>query len=169
MAKHMKVVLTDNQRTRLEKFTNNGVRSTHIVKRATVILELDTANGRKASSRIAISNKVNLSVTAISDIKKDWFAIGDLDTFLQRKKRETPPVETKITGDVQAHIIALACTPPPEGCQRWTLQLLANKSVELKFVDSISDVSVGTVLKKINFSLTGTNIGVFRLNKVQNL
>ena len=108
-------------------------------------------------------------MTAISDIKKDWFAIGDLDTFLQRKKRETPPVEPKITGEVQAHIIALACTPPPAGCQRWTLGLLANKSVELKFVDSISDVSVGTVLKKINFSLTGTNIGVFRLNKVQNL
>ena len=58
--------------------------------------------------------------------------------FLQRKKRVTPPVEPKITGEIEARIIAHACGEVPKGCARWTVRLLAEKSVELQIVDSIS-------------------------------
>lgn len=64
------------------------------------------------------------------------------------KKRETPPVEAKVTGDVEAHIIALACGDPPKGYAKWTLRLLADRSVKLGYVESISHTQVGRILKK---------------------
>ena len=60
----------------------------------------------------------------------------------------------KVTGEVEAHILALACTDPPPGYTRWTLRMLADKNVELGFVDSLSFITVRLVLKKRNLSLT---------------
>jgi len=80
---------------------------------------------------------------------------NDLNAALTRKKRTTPPIETKITGEVEAHIIALACTKPPNGYAKWSLRLLANKTVELNYIDQISHVSVGTVLKTLTAQLLG--------------
>ena len=71
-----------------------------------------------------------------------------------RKKREAPPVPAKVTGEVEAHIIALACSTSPEGYSKWTLRLLANKTVELGYIESISHVTVSSVLKKMNLNLT---------------
>ena len=71
-----------------------------------------------------------------------------------RKKRETPPVPPKVTGDVEAHIIALACGDPPEGYEKWTLRLLADKCVELNYAESLSHMTVSRILKKTNLSLT---------------
>jgi hypothetical protein len=76
-----------------------------------------------------------------------------VDTFLQRKKREDPPVEPKITGDVEAHIIAVACSPIPEGHSKWTLRLIADRCVELEYIDKISHMSVSRVLKKQSSNL----------------
>ena len=59
----------------------------------------------------------------------------------------------KVTGEVEAHIIALACSEPPEGYARWTVRLLAEKAVELDFIDSISAMTVQRLLKKRNISL----------------
>lgn len=70
------------------------------------------------------------------------------DAALERKKRETPPVPPKLTGDTEAHIIALACSPAPDGRARWTLSLLAEKLVELEVFESISPTSVAKALKK---------------------
>jgi hypothetical protein len=90
----------------------------------------------------------------VNEAKRDFLAAESVAVFLQRKKRDKPPVEPKITGEVEAKIIALACGKVPEGRARWTLQLLADKSVELKFIDSITDMSVHRLLKKHNLSLT---------------
>jgi hypothetical protein len=62
-------------------------------------------------------------------------------------------VPAKITGEVEAHVVALACGEPPVGCARWTLRLLAEKTVELRYVDSLSPTSVARLLKKRNISL----------------
>ena len=70
-----------------------------------------------------------------------------LESTIDRKKRETPPVPAKVTGDVEAHIVALACSEPPEGYERWTVRLLADKCVELNYVDSLSHMTVSRVLK----------------------
>ena len=79
---------------------------------------------------------------------------GVTASFLRRKKRETPPVAPKITGEIEARIIAMACGAAPEGCARWSLRLIAEKCVELNYIDSISFKSVQRVLKKRSSSRT---------------
>jgi len=91
-------------------------------------------------------------VGVVNDTKKAFIAAESICEFLQRKKRETPPVKPKITGEVEAHIIALACSPVP-GCAKWGVRLLADKCVELNYIDSISFKPVQRVLKKHSLSL----------------
>ena len=148
------VMLSEGQRGELEKFVKTGVRDVRLVTRAKVILALDR-NGKKDHLRMGrISEELGIARQNIYAIRKDFWAAASVGEFLQRKKRETPPVPAKITGEVEARVIALACSKPPEGCARWTLSLLAGKSVELNFVDSIGRSSVERLLKKRNISLT---------------
>ena len=148
------IVLTTEQRQELEKFCKTGVHSVKLVTRARIILELDTSEGRKATKQEEIVKRVNASRQTVNEAKRDFLAADSIAAFLQRKKRDKPPVAPKITGEVEAKIIALACGEVPEGCARWTLQLLADKSVELNIIDSITDMSVHRLLKKRNLSLT---------------
>ena len=152
--KRTPILLTAEERKELEKFCKSGVHSVKLVSRARIILELDTSNGRKATKQEELAKRVDVSRQTVNEAKKDFLAAKNAKEFLQRKKRETPPVPPKITGDVEAKIIALACGKVPQGCARWTLQLLADKSVELKYIDSITDMSVHRLLKKHNLSLT---------------
>jgi predicted XRE-type DNA-binding protein len=152
--KHVKIELNAIARSELEKFTKTGKRSVMLVRRARIILELDEANGRKPLTQAMIAEKIGVTRQAVNDAKKAYLAADSVTTFLQRKKRETPPVQPKITGDVEAHIIALACSPVPEGYAKWNVRLLANKSVELNYIDSISFTSVHQLLKKHNLSHT---------------
>ena len=151
--KRTQIALTAEQRQELEKFSTTGVHSVKLVNRAKVILALDTSEGRKAENQSVIAERVGLSRNAVSEIKRDFLEAESVSSFLQRKQRMTPPVPAKITGEVEAKIVALACSTVPKGCARWTLQLLANKSVELKYIDSISDMSIHRLLKKRNLSL----------------
>ena len=152
--KKNEIKLTVEQHKELEKFSKTGVHSAKLIKRAEIVLLLDTSKSGKATTFEEISRRLGVSVTTITNVKKDFFAAGSVKTFLHRKKRVTPPVEPKITGDVEARIIALACSEAPAGCARWTVRLLADKSVELQIVDSLSFKSVHRLLKKHNLSLT---------------
>ncbi|WP_353568979.1 helix-turn-helix domain-containing protein [Haloferula sargassicola] len=84
---------------------------------------------------------------------------------LERKQREKPPREIKITGEVEARITTLACSQPPSGHARWTLQLLADHLVEIGVIESISHTSVATVLKKVRSSRGDRNAGASRPRK----
>ena len=152
--KHIKIELSTETRSELEKFTRTGKHSVKLVNRAKIILELDEAYGRKPLTQARIAEKIGVDRRTVNDAKQAFLAVDTVGKFLQRKKRETPPVQPKITGDVEAHIIALACSPVPEGCAKWTLRLLADKSVDLNYIDSISFKSVQRLLKKHNLSLT---------------
>jgi hypothetical protein len=148
------VWLTSEQRSQLKDYVKKGTHPAMLIRRAKVILALDRT-GKKDHLRVGrICEANDISRQGLNDIRKDFFAAPSIDKFLTRKKRETPPVPAKITGEVEARIIALACSEPPEGYARWTLRLLASKAVELGFVDSLSNVSVYTLLKKRNISLT---------------
>jgi len=151
---HIKLELNSKQRKELEAFTEAGTHDVRLVNRAKIILELDEAKGRKPTSQWRIADKVGLSRQAVNDIKKAFLAAENVSAFLQRKKRLTPPVAPKITGEVETHIIALACSPVPEGCAKWSVRLLADKCVELNYIDTISFKSVQRVLKKHNLSPT---------------
>ena len=152
--KHIKIELNADERNKLQKFTTTGKHSVKLVNRAKIIFELDEADGRKPLTQAKIAEKVGISRQTINDTKKTFLKSTNLSAFLQRKKRDTPPITPKITGEVEAHIIALACSPVPEGHAKWTLRLLANKCVELNYIDSISFKSVQLVLKKNNLNRT---------------
>ncbi|MCL1808652.1 MAG: hypothetical protein FWG42_02670 [Clostridiales bacterium] len=152
--KHVKIALGADERNELDRYVKTGNRSVMLVNRAKVILELDEADGRKPLKQEQIAEKIGVSRQAVNDAKQAYMAAGCVTEFLKRKKRETPPVKPKITGEVEAHIIALACGPAPEGHAKWGVRLLADKSIELNYIDSISPVSVHRLLKKHNLSLT---------------
>ncbi len=84
-----------------------------------------------------------------------------LEATLLRKKQETPPVEAKVTGEVEAHIIALACGDPPKGYAKWTLRLLADRSVKLGYIGSISYTQVGRIIKN-EYKPHLKSVGAFR-------
>ncbi len=89
-------------------------------------------------------------MSRVFNIKKRYFA-GGLEESLYDRPR--PGAQPKITGEVEAHLIAITCSDPPEGQARWTLRLLADKLVELELVESISHVAIGNALKKTNSNL----------------
>jgi hypothetical protein len=74
--------------------------------------------------------------------------VKNVALFLQRKRRETPPVPPKATGELEARVIALACGKVPEGYARWTLRLLADKCAELRYGDAMSYTTISSILKK---------------------
>jgi transposase len=150
--KRYQVNLSESEKTRLQKMRTTGRTSAKEMTHANILLA--TADNRVPKLTVAkTAEKCNVSATMVTDIRKRYSEAG-LDAALQRKKRQTPPVEPKITGEVEAHIIALACSVPPDGFSQWSLRLLAQKAVELEYIESISHASVRTVLKKRNSSHT---------------
>jgi hypothetical protein len=144
------IKLSTEERTELMRFSTTGVHSVRLVNRAKIILALDTSEGRKAETQESIRMRIGVCRRTVNDVKRDFLLANSVSEFLKRKKRATPPIEPKITGDIQAKIIALACSEVPPGYAKWTLQLIADKCVELRYIDSISHTSVGRVLKKTN-------------------
>lgn len=158
MAKYRKlrIELTKEQRATLEKTVRSGVGGAMEIRRANVLLLADEAGDRKRQKDIVIASMLGITPQAVHDIKQHFLDRSAEDTTMgvKRKKRETPPVPAKCTGDVEAKIIALACSTPPEGRGKWTLRLLSTRAVELEVVPSISYVQVGRILKKTGISLT---------------
>jgi len=146
--------LTQVEREHLEAFTKKGVHSAMLIRRARVILALDRSNKKDHLRVNRICEEIGISRQALKDIRDAYLNSPSIEMFLTRKKRETPPVEPKVTGEVEAHIIAIACGEKPQGRARWTMQLIADRCVELNCVESLSEASVRRVLKKRSISLT---------------
>ena len=142
------ITLTVEERANLERYCNTGVHSVRLVDRAKIILALDTSGGRTAERQEAIAERLGVCRQTVNNVKSDFLALRDVSQFLQRKKRETPPVPPKITGELEARIIALACSEVPEGYARGTLRLLAEKCVELCYSESMSHMTIHHLLKK---------------------
>ena len=146
------VSLSATERKQLTKIVKSGKMPARTIMRANILLAVDQ-NGKSPMTVQEAAIAFNTSATTVQKVRAS-FAEKGIDATIARKKRETPPVEPKVTVDVEAHIIALACGEPPKGYARWTLRLLANKTVQLGYIDSISHTQVGRVLKKTNLSLT---------------
>ena len=152
--KKSQIMLAKEDRQKLEQFSKTGVHSVKFVNRAKIILALDTSEGRKADKQNDIAQRLDVSRQTVNDVKRDFMAAENISAFLQRKKRITPPVKPKLTGELEARIIALSCSEVPQGYAKWTLQLLANKCVELNYVNALSHMTVSRLLKKHNLNLT---------------
>jgi transposase len=141
--------LSKENRQELESLIRSGESSARTQTRARILLLTDESQKKKKGTE-EIASALMCSLPTITNIRKK-FVEGGLETALYDKLR--PGAIPKITGEIEAQLTLLACSAPPEGRSRWTLQLLADKLVELKLVDSISDVAVMNRLKKMNLSL----------------
>lgn len=150
--KKYKVYLSKKQRRELEEITKRGKHSATTIKRANILLNLDENNG-VVQKQEDIAKQLCTTTATIYHVSRGFVEKG-LSATVYRKVRETPPILPKATGDVEARIIALACSEPPKGRTRWTLRLLEEKVVEMQIVDSISDNTIGRLLKKHHLSLT---------------
>lgn len=143
--------LSNEERDLLHKITKTGTSTARIIMRANILLSSDIHAGQKHTTA-GIAEILHTTKTTIQNVRKSYAENG-LEYAIHRKKRTTPPVPAKVDGDVEAHIIALCCSQPPEGYARWSVRLLSDKCVELGFIESISHMTISRTLKKMNLSL----------------
>lgn len=146
MNKKYIVQLTPDQRTMLEHRTRTGTTTAAVQRHARILLKADTAAGGPAWTDAAIAAAVEVSVPTVERVRRQFVTAG-LDGALRRKPTSRAS-QRKLDGVQEAHLAAIACSPPPDGAERWTLALLADKLVELKIVDSIARDTVRVALKK---------------------
>jgi hypothetical protein len=151
MYKKYRVELPAAQRAELQTLIRTGSLSNRVHLHARVLLKADTAPGAPAWTDEQISDTFDLSVRSIVRIRQAFCQAG-LARALHGQPRR-PPRRTLVDGTVEAHLVALACSPPPDDRVRWTVRLLGAHLVELHVVDQISHETVRQTLKKMNLSL----------------
>jgi transposase len=144
MPKRYRVTLTDEERARLWSLTRKGTASVRMVRRAQTLLL--AADGQIDE---AIASALQIAVTTVERTRRRFVEEG-LDLAL--KERPRPGGTPKLDPKQQAFVVALACTKPPEGRERWTLQLLADRVIELQVVPDISDEAIRRLLKRTSSS-----------------
>lgn len=147
------IYLTPEQQIYLQRIVKTGTHSSRAITRARVLLMLDRTGKHDHVRYNRTAEYAGISVQAVYNMRNEFLANQDIESYLNRKKRETPPVPPKVDGRAEAQIIALACSEPPAGHSRWTVRLLAEKAVELHYVDGLSHMTIQRLLKKRNISL----------------
>jgi transposase len=147
MKKKYLVTLTAEERQELRRLTAAGKASALKLTRARILLKADQAPGGPAWPDERIAQALDVGLSTIARVRQR-FVERSLEAALERKEQDCASRPRKLDGRAEARLIALACSPPPEGRAVWTMQLLADKLVELEVVESISDETVRTTLKK---------------------
>jgi transposase len=140
MAKRYKVTLSDDEQQELLTLIRKGVHRARTLARARILL----AAAEGATDR-DIAARLQVGIATVERTRKR-FVEGGLTWALNEAPR--PGAKRKLDGKQEAYLVALACSSPPDGRQRWTLQLLADRLVKLAVVDTISDETVRRTLKK---------------------
>jgi len=146
------ISISELERSALERIVSSGKSTAKEVLRANILLNSDTSDGRIPVKSRELAALLNTSSTTIQNVRREYFEFG-MEETIKRKKRELPPVSPKVDGEFEAKLIALSCQQPPEGYASWNLRLLADKSVELGYIDNVSRMTISRVLKKTNSSL----------------
>ena len=146
------VTLTKDERRDLNAISSKGKHKSQKIINALILLGCDKGEYQvKHSTNEVMSHILNVSMRKIDRVKKRFVEEG-LDIALNGKKSDRI-FKSKVDGDIEAHLIALSCSDPPEGFARWSLRLLADKAVELEYIDSLSHETVRKVLKKTKSNL----------------
>ena len=143
-----KVTLTQQERDDLLTITKGGTHTTKKIIHALVLLNCDEGEFSDRVKNEDVAKVLKIGMRTIDRIKKKFVEEG-YDAVLENSPT-TRVYERKADGEVEAHLVALSCSPAPEGFSKWSLRLLADKMVELKYVDGISYETVRHVLKKTN-------------------
>jgi hypothetical protein len=147
------VVLSADEREWLTRVVRTGAHPAQEVRRSRILLELDENSGEPAG-RGEIAQRVGVNPQTIANVARVYAQRGgDVVATIERKKRLTPPVEPKVTGEVEARLIALACSTPPPGYARWSLRLLERQVQLVQDIPNMDHSTIGKVLKKRRFVL----------------
>jgi transposase len=149
--KKYKVTLTDDEREQLAGLIASGKAAAKKLTHARILLKADQADGRPAWTDDRIAEAVEVSTDTVGRVRQRFVEDG-LDAALGRKTQDKPSRERKLDGAAEARLIALACSKAPRGRVAWTLEMLADKLVELKVVDSICPETVRKTLQKTRSS-----------------
>ena len=152
------VTLTKEEREALSVITSKGKHRSQKVLNALILLGCDEGDFQEnPSTNEEISRILCVSMRKIDRVKKRFVNEG-LDIVLNGKKGSRVYAK-KVDGDFEAHLIALSCSEPPEGFARWSLRLLADKVVELDYIDSVSHETVRHILKKTSSNPGSGKVG----------
>ena len=146
MAKKYRVTLTNDERTMLTTLISSGTAPARTLTHARILLKADQAAGGPAWTDAAIRDALDVGLSTIARVR-ERFVEESLEAALHR--RSGPRLRQRLLdGSQEAHLVALTCSPPPSGQERWSLRLLADKLVALEVVDTISYETIRQVLKK---------------------
>jgi hypothetical protein len=151
MKKRYRVTLTQSERDELRKLVSVGRAAAQKLVRARILLLADQAEGGSAKSDPEIVEALACGRASVERVRKRFVEDG-FEAALTPKPSQRV-YERKMDGKAEAHLIALACSPAPEGRSRWTLRLLSDRMVTLEHVESLSFETVRRTLKKTNLSL----------------
>jgi len=152
------VTLNEDERKALSGLTSKGMQKSQRILNALILLSCDEGEYQtERSINEEIARVLHISMRKIDRVKKRFVEDG-FDAVLNKKKGNRTYAR-KTDGDFEAHLVALSCSEPPEGFARWSLRLLADKAVELNYVDSISHETVRRILKKRNQTLATQGMG----------
>ena len=151
MPKKYLVDLSATERQSLFKLTTTGKHAAYKRNHAHILLlaDLNQADGGWFDRKI--SKALGISISTIERVRQRFVEEG-IDASLNYRQGRGRK-QRRLDGNTEAHLIAIACSKPPQGQARWTLRLLANKMVELDYVESLCHETVRQTLKKTNFSL----------------
>ena len=139
------VHLSDAERTELQKLISSGVAPARKLTRARILLKVD-----EGLSKTAISQALDVTNATVTNVCRTYQT--QRLAAIERKKPNRE-YEHSLDGEAEAHLIAIACSEPPEGRERWTLRLLQREMIKRHHVDEVSHETVRTALKKMNSSL----------------
>jgi transposase len=159
MVKKYLVRLTEEERAGLEGVVKKGKGAAYRIKHAHILLAVD-AEGPNGPDRKA-AQAYRCHVHTVENVRRRLVEHG-LEAALGRKAQVRPSRERILDGEKEARLVCIACSEPPEGRARWTLQMLADELVALKVVDSVSEPTVRRALKKTNSNRTWASVGSFR-------
>jgi hypothetical protein len=146
-----RIKLTKREVEELMEIINKGSHTSQTFRAAYILLNCDEGKYSKKVTNEQISHVLKVGMRTIDRVKKKFIDEG-FDATLERRPTQRL-YDLKMDGDTEAKLITLCCSDPPKGFAKWSLRLLADKMVELKYVESISHVTVRSVLKKTNLSL----------------
>jgi len=139
------VYLSEEEKEYLKQIVKKGTGRARQIQRAHILLKADVSEGQGWTDQ-QIRDTFHLARNTVSKIRKRFTEVG-LEETVKRKHPERA-YKTRLDGEQEAHLVALACSEPPEGYGRWTLRLLAERMVALEYVDNVSYETVRQVLKK---------------------
>jgi len=152
------VKLTADEREALSRITRKQTAAVTKVRRAKALLAMDCGEYGEAATDVEAGKKSGFTTRSLERLRARTCDVGPLGA-LERKPRENPPRKRKVTGEIEAHIVQMACSEAPEGTSRWTLKMIAERLVELDMVDSIGKETIRMTLKKTTSSPGSRNAG----------